>query len=111
MKRYDNIHKKNVFTDELEQQAPLAFAAFCKWIDDYKKAHDWAKLVAPGIKFHDLPYEMQGGIFQRFLVEMSEGADTFREKYAIGAMQKQMKDALCFLNDKLAEFGNTAQKN
>lgn len=81
-----NLSKEN-FWDELHAKYPDGVDLFCKWIDEYKKEVNWNLLfnsdseyqntkgknaLAP--KFHDLPYEMQIGIIDRFQTEIFNNA-------------------------------------
>lgn len=80
------LTKENFF-NEMMEQFPNATKLFCDWIDEYKKMVNWNKLFndtysqnnikrasngeicsidfsAP--KFHELPYDIQAGIWIRF---------------------------------------------
>lgn len=78
---------KENFWNGMMGQYPLATKMFCDWIDEYKKAVNWDFLFNGGVekahyseiqchwssagktaspKFHDLPYDMQVGIWIRF---------------------------------------------
>jgi hypothetical protein len=74
-----SLTKEN-FWNELAEYHPSAMDAFCKWIDEYKKRVDWSHLFYTphtpqnrDIKFHDLPIEMQVGIFFQFTIEHGGG--------------------------------------
>lgn len=61
---------KENFWNGMMEMYPKAMENFCTWIDEYKKAVNWDKLFPRprdprihGIKFHDLPYAMQNGIW------------------------------------------------
>lgn len=72
------LTKENFFNPLMEKY-PKAVQAFCDWIDGYKLAVDWrgmfreiptAGWVHPQpVKFHDLPFEMQSGVIERFFDE------------------------------------------
>lgn len=64
-----NLSKEN-FWNSLNEKYPLAVKYFCDWIDRYKVEVGWQKLFVDGIKFHDIPFEMQNGILARFDLEM-----------------------------------------
>ncbi len=71
-----NLTKENFF-NEMMALCPEAVEYFCRWIDEYKKEVNWDKLFPPprdprihGVKFHDLPFEMQNGIIARFELEL-----------------------------------------
>jgi mRNA-degrading endonuclease HigB of HigAB toxin-antitoxin module len=85
----ENLTKENFFNEAMEKY-PKATKLFCEWIDEYKKAVGWQKLFNRAFnqsnikragngeiystdfstpKFHDLPYEMQQGIWIRFANE------------------------------------------
>lgn len=65
----ENLNKEN-FWNELHAKYPTAVNHFCKWIDAYKEEVGWKKLFADGVKFHDIPFDMQNGIIARFEIEM-----------------------------------------
>lgn len=69
---------KENFWNELQIKYPDAMKAFGKWIDDYKASVGWGDLFPNGVKFHDLPFEMQNGILARFDIECSKGIMTGR---------------------------------
>lgn len=81
MKLPNGLTKDNCF-DELMQKYPKAMKIFCNWIDEYKKEVQWDNLfgnyTATGdigldsIKFHDIPYDMQVGIWIRFLLAQND---------------------------------------
>ena len=63
-----NLNKQN-FWKEIEKTYPKAFKSFGLFIDAYKKEICWHQLFNQcewGIKFHDVPVEMQLGIMLRF---------------------------------------------
>jgi len=64
-----SLTKENFF-NAVAEQCPDAMTHFCQWIDEYKKEVNWDQLFAPGIKFHDIPFEMQNGIIARFELEL-----------------------------------------
>lgn len=89
MKLTENLTKENFFNEMMELY-PLAMKLFCNWVDEYKKAVNWNVLFNNGkeknygvnlnqlpnsktgrydhdIKFHDLPYAMQQGIWIEFV--------------------------------------------
>lgn len=71
---------KDNFFDKLKPEHPIGVATFDKWIDDYKVAVEWNRIfkchqdvynkVVCDVKFHDLPYAMQFGIFVEFAMQM-----------------------------------------
>src|SRR5687768_11595223 len=75
-----NLNKENFF-NEIGKKYPQALAHFNQWIDEYKKEVGWDELFgnvyrpdhSDEIKFHDLPYDMQNGIFARFDLEKFHG--------------------------------------
>lgn len=60
----NNLDKN--FFDEIKESCPKAHERFLRWIDEYKARVGWPNLFTAGVKFHDLPYEMQTGILERF---------------------------------------------
>lgn len=102
----ENLNKEN-FWNRMKEQQPLATKMFCEWIDEYKKIVGWDAMFGnifpteKKIKFHDIPYEMQMGIMNRFFIEAFAG----KEEYERSQMQKdyhgEMEDALSQLNEKL----------
>jgi hypothetical protein len=73
---------KDNFWNEVRDMYPEAVNHFCKWIDRYKEEVGWRDLFAEGIKFHDIPFDMQNGIIARFDLECfngKKGADAVRD--------------------------------
>lgn len=64
---------KENFWDEMRAECPEAVEHFCNWIDAYKNEVSWDQLFLPGIKFHDLPIDVQNGIIARFDLEKFSG--------------------------------------
>lgn len=87
-----NLMDKEKFWNGIQETCPLAFKRFADWIDQYKRIIEWDRLFYPNflwysdshspqdiaarndlkdckIKYHDLPTEMQVGIFLRFASE------------------------------------------
>lgn len=81
----ENINKENFFNG-IKDQYPLAHHLFLAWIDEWKKSVGFNYLVNPAFesrhisghaetrltadtptKFHDLPFDMQYGVFVKFL--------------------------------------------
>lgn len=60
----ERLDKK--FFDEIKSSCPKAFETFLNWIDEYKARVGWNNMFTAGVKFHDLPIEMQTGILERF---------------------------------------------
>jgi hypothetical protein len=77
----NGLTKEN-FWDELEELYPAAIEHFKKWIDRYKLEIGWNELFSPGVKFHNLPFDLQNGIIARYDLECFNGkekADLMRE--------------------------------
>jgi len=87
----DNLNKENFWNDVYDKY-PNATQVFCDWIDVYKKENNWDELFNAGHdtrgdlteapKFHDLPIEMQQGIWIKFVREtnpdwMSDSGDLY----------------------------------
>lgn len=68
MKVEQNLTKENFWNEQMEK-FPKSMKIFCAWIDEYKKTVDWVNLFNEhlNIKFHDIPYEMQQGIWIAFV--------------------------------------------
>lgn len=67
---------KENFWNEIMVQYPKSTKTFCEWIDAYKAAVSWDTVFNirfPGgvraAKFHEIPYEMQQGIWITFARE------------------------------------------
>jgi hypothetical protein len=73
----NGLNKEN-FWNIIEKQYPKAFDLFSKWVDAYKAEVKWSTLFQDGIKFHDLPFEMQDGILNRFNIEMFQGEVAYK---------------------------------
>jgi hypothetical protein len=67
MKLEPTLTKEN-FWNEMMEKYPKSTKVFCEWIDEYKKEVDWVNLFNEhlNIKFHDIPYAMQYGIWMEF---------------------------------------------
>jgi len=63
----EQLTKENFF-NQLYQDYPNAMKEFCDWIDQYKLKVNWTKFI-PEAKFHDIPYEMQMGIWFGFILD------------------------------------------
>jgi hypothetical protein len=75
------LNKEN-FWNGMMVKFPKATKLFCEWIDQYKKAVSWDNLFnnySPAsptddehmhmVKFHDIPYAMQQGIWIEFVMQ------------------------------------------
>lgn len=82
MKLEQTLTKENFF-DEMMKVYPLSMKKFCEWIDAYKKEVNWdmlffnnrkaspqSKCRSMPVKFHDIPYDMQAGIWINFANEI-----------------------------------------
>lgn len=70
-----NIEKsltKENFWNEMMEKFPKATKSFCDWIDEYKKETDWNNLLGGDIKYHDLPYAMQQGVWISFCYDQMD---------------------------------------
>lgn len=98
-----NLNKEN-FWNEMHIIYPEAVDRFCKWIDEYKVAINWDSLFNTLIKFHDIPYEFQMGIMNRFFIESFASNE---EYYSNGETEEEyhneMREALRQLNNKLIQ--------
>ena len=57
--------------DRIKIEYPKAFEVFSKWINNYKVINNWSQLFRSSlIKYHDLTYGMQQGIFIDFCKEI-----------------------------------------
>ena len=77
IEHFDSLTKEN-FWNDLQAKCPKQMLIFCEWIDQYKKRINWnnyRKYIESDnlieIKYHDLPIEMQFGIFLRFTRDQS----------------------------------------
>lgn len=73
----ENLNKEN-FWNRLQKQYPDAVNLFCRWIDEYKAANGWDTFFKQGVKFHDIPFELQNGILARFDIECNNGIQSGR---------------------------------
>lgn len=109
----ENLNKEN-FWNAAKEAFPLAVEAFCKWIDEYKAEVKWNELFNAGNplgegqvqapKFHDLPYEMQAGIMNKFFIELFGGAKGIADYKSVEKQMYyhgEMQTALSELNFKL----------
>lgn len=100
----DNLGKEN-FWNEIHERFPNVVDLFCRWIDDYKKEVEWTRLFATGIKFHDIPYELQMGIMNRFFIESFAGKEEFNLPSKAEAYRNEMIQTLELLNRRLIPLG------
>lgn len=103
-----NLNKEN-FWNAMHDECPEAVEKFCVWIDDYKLLVGWRGLFGDKVKFHDLPYEMQMGIMNRFFIEVFAS----REEYILDGQRGdtyhgEMKDALQELQRRITKRKATA---
>jgi len=73
---------KQGFWNRMYQEYPKAMKVFCAWIDQYKAEVDWNalfkanettdQLQSSTYKFHEIPYELQQGIWLSFAYETVE---------------------------------------
>jgi hypothetical protein len=68
MNLHDTLTKEN-FWNDIMKEFPEEMNNFCEWIDEYKAEVQWTNLFSPGIKFHDIPYEMQQGIWLEYVCQ------------------------------------------
>lgn len=68
------LTKANFF-DEMNFKFPKAMKIFCNWIDDYKKSVNWNDVFGEHLKFHDLPFDLQCGVWYRFMIEQGEAPE------------------------------------
>ena len=62
----ENLNKEN-FWNIISEKFPTSFELFAKWIDVWKVEVGYDSIVKNNVKFHDLPFSMQNGIFHEFL--------------------------------------------
>lgn len=60
------------FWKSMHQKYPDIMKHFGQWIDEYKKEVKWSQLFITGVKFHDLPIELQQGVLVRYNKEAAE---------------------------------------
>jgi hypothetical protein len=70
----ENLGKEN-FWDAIRDRYPEGFIHFTEWVDRYKEEIGWDKIFAPGVKFHDVPLDIQNGIIARFDLEKHNGKE------------------------------------
>lgn len=105
----DNLGKEN-FWNAMHDRFPLAVDLFCKWIDEYKNEVNWNYLFGNyvigehnHIKFHDLPYEMQMGIMNRFFIESFASKEEYDLVGRSGEYRNEMEYTIEELNNRLAD--------
>jgi hypothetical protein len=64
---------KEIFFNQLANDYPKGMKTFCDWIDSYKKKVKWYHVFGTErhkyIKYHDLPWAFQVGIYIQFIQE------------------------------------------
>lgn len=102
----DNLGKEN-FWNDMHLRFSEAVNLFCTWIDEYKKEVGWNAMFGnifpteKKIKFHDIPYEMQMGIMNRFFIEAFASKEEFAVPERAEEYRAEMENALHNLNNKL----------
>lgn len=111
-KNMNNLNKEG-FWDPLSEIAPDAVEKFKKWVDEYKKEVNWGSLFPAGIKFHDLPIELQMGIVTRFDMEMKTPVEDCKDaieaatNYFIKLLHSKM---IIFQETLVARKGDLVEK-
>lgn len=108
----ENLNKEN-FWNEMFEKYPLSVTEFCIWIDGYKKRVEWDKLFNGGIvvslsvgaetkapKFHEIPLEMQFGIWMRYVVEAAGEGEEQNLKSAMLEVEELLKYRQVILSNK-----------
>jgi hypothetical protein len=81
LQSYLRLSKEN-FWDELTEKYQLQMLEFTAWIDGYKERTNWNVLFnnfghrlsgTDEIKYHDLPFAMQLGIFIEYQMDAEKG--------------------------------------
>lgn len=60
-----NLNNENFF-NEMQLLYPLSMSKFRSFIDEYKKKNNWNELFGARVKFHDIPIDMQMGVFMAY---------------------------------------------
>jgi len=63
----ESLTKEN-FWNDMDEKYPEAMKVFKRWLEEYKLNMQWAA-TGDSIKYHDLPIEMQIGIWLGFARE------------------------------------------
>lgn len=63
------------FWNALFESYPQSVKEFYDFIDAYKVLNNWSELFIDGVKFHDIPIELQLGVWIAFQFE--QGCDNF----------------------------------
>lgn len=94
----NNLTKENFF-NEIKIKYPAAMESFCKWIDEYKQKNNWGQLFLTGIKYHNIPLEMQIGLWMFFTIKYLysdeiKGDILFHSKQNIEKDLKEIEETL-----------------
>lgn len=95
---------KQNFWNALHAKFPDQVDLFCQWMDDWKKENLWHLLIQDGVKFHDLPFEMQVGILERFKIEMYNKMRGARPTHANDFVDAYKKGLQAFFSKSLHHF-------
>jgi hypothetical protein len=104
-----NLGKDN-FWNEMHGKYPAAVELFKEWIDGYKKEVEWRSLFRPEVKFHDIPYEMQMGIMNRFFIEAFAGPEEYAQEGRAVQYRAEMVHGIKKLNIKLISDDQTRNR-
>lgn len=104
------LTKENFWNITMEKY-PNATKEFCKWVDDYKKAANWQKVInwnnfpnASLPKFHDLPYAMQQGIWIDFANEILDELFEQPEYTYNGDLEEDIKTVFSEIEGIIAQY-------
>ena len=102
----ENLGKEN-FWNEMKDRYPHAVDVFCRWIDGYKEKVGWADIFGQKVKFHDLPYELQMGIMNRFFIETYAG----EEEYTVNCQSRYKEEMILSLKQLNSRLKPTTGMN
>jgi len=108
----EGLTKENFF-NEMNEIFPNAMRLFGKWIDEYKKKVEWDQLFQnkalrnpqqsitypTAIKFHNIPYDMQVGIWIAFADTTLNELFEQPEYVYCGDLREDIKEVFNEIND------------
>lgn len=107
MKLNQTLTKEN-FWNAIFSDYPKACQIFCDWIDEYKKSVEWdavfrANEICIAPKFHEIPYEMQQGIWITFVVQTLPDFFEQPEYQYSGDLEEDIKEVFAEIEKSINE--------
>lgn len=123
MKVEQSLTKENFWNEQMGK-FPKSMKIFCAWIDEYKKAVNWnglfreshdrdnkGEIVGGTKKFHEIPYEMQAGIWIAFVKDLDKEFFEQSEYQYSFDLEEDIKMFFGEIEADIDEYENTETEN